>query len=149
MPAKKFSVRLTEKERAYLIELTSKGSCSARKNTRARILLKADEAPHGEAWSDALISEALDVGTTTVERIRRKYCEKGLARAINRKKPDRHYKRALDGDAEAQLLRLACTKPPKGRARWSLRLLADKMVELRACDSLSHETVRQVLKKTN
>lgn len=149
MPEKKYCVELTQQERAYLIDLTTKGSCSARKQTRARILLKADEGPHGEAWSDALISEALDIGTATVERIRRHYCEKGLARAINRKKPDRYYERTIDGQAEAQLVRLACSKPPKGRGRWSLRLLADQMVELGYVDSLSHETVRRVLKKTS
>lgn len=149
MPAKKFCVELTEEERAYLIDLTTKGTCSARKYTRARILLKADEGPHGEAWSDAFISEALDVGTATVERIRRKYCDKGLAHAINRKKPDRDYERTIDGEAEAQLIRLACSKPPKGRGRWSLRLLADRMVSLGYVDSVSHETVRRVLKKTN
>lgn len=149
MPAKKYTVELTEDERAYLIDLTTQGTCSARTPTRARILLKADEGSHGEAWSDAFISEVLDVGTATVERIRRKYCEKGLSHAINRKKPDRDYERAIDGEAEAQLVRLACSKPPQGRGRWSLRLLADRMVALGYVASVSHETVRQVLKKTS
>ena len=149
MPPKKYRVELSRKERTYLAELTTKGSCSARQNTRARILLKTDEGPHGEAWSDDLVSDALDVSPGTVANVRRRYARRGLEGAIRRKKPDRHYERKIDGDAEAQLLRLACMKPPKGRARWTLRLLADKMVELRACDSLSHETVRQVLKKTN
>lgn len=148
MPAKKFCVELSEEERAYLIDLTTKGTCSARKITRARILLKADEGLRGEAWSDALISEALDVGTTTVERIRRKYCQEGLAPAINRKKPDRDYARTIDGVAEAHLVRLACSKPPQGRGRWTLRLLADRMVTLGYVEAVSHETVRQVLKKT-
>ena len=147
MPAKKYRVELTEEERAYLIDLTTRGTCSARKITRARILLKADEGPQGEAWSDAFISEALDVGTTTVERIRRNFSEKGLAKAINRKKPERDYERLIDGEAEAHLVRLACSKPPKGRGRWTMQLLADRMVELDYVDSVSHETVRQALKK--
>lgn len=149
MAAKKHHVALTEPERTFLIELTTSGTCGVRKHRRARILLKADEGPGGEAWSDRFISEALDVSVPTIERVRRRYAEKGLKAAINRKKPDRAYERKIDGEAEAHLVRLACSQPPEGRSKWTLRLLADRMVELAFVESLSHETVRQVLKKTN
>lgn len=149
MPAKKYRVKLTEEERTYLIELTTKGTSSARKQTRARILLNVDESPHGPAWTDALTSEALHVCPATVVRARRLYCTEGLERAISRKKPDRDYERKIDGEAEAELVRLTCSEAPEGRSHWSLRLLADEMVELGYFDELSHETVRQVLKKTN
>lgn len=149
MPAKKHRVHLSEEERSYLIELTTKGTSSARKQTRARILLKVDEAPEGQAWSDALASEALGVCPATVVRARRLYCTEGLERAISRKKPERDYERKIDGEAEAELVRLSCSEAPEGRSHWSLRLLADELVELGYFDALSHETVRQVQKKTN
>jgi hypothetical protein len=149
MPAKKHRVKLTEEERSYLIDLTTKGASSARKQTRARILLKVDEGPQGQAWADAPVSEALDVCPATVARARRLYCTEGLERAISRKSPDRDYERKIDGEAEAELVRLSCSEAPEGRSHWSLRLLADEMVELGYFEQLSHETVRQVLKKTN
>jgi len=145
MPKKKYIVKLTPDEREELETLISSGKSSARKLTRARILLKADEG-----WIDKAISEALDVGTATVERVRKRFVETGLE-AINRRKPRRQYERKIDGNAEAYLIALACSAPPKGRKRWTLRLLADKLVTLEEVDieSVSHETVRQVLKKTN
>ena len=145
MPRKKYIVTLTTDEREALEALISAGTDSARKLTRARILLKADED-----WSDRRISEALDVGTATVGRVRQRFVEWGGIQAIERRKPRRHYERKLDGDTEARLIALACSAPPEGRTRWTLQLLADKLVTLEAVDieSISYETVRQVLKKT-
>lgn len=145
MPKKKYIVKLTPDEREELETLISSGKSSARKLTRARILLKADED-----WTDKTISEALDVGTATVERVRKRFVETSLE-AINRRKPRRQYERKIDGNAEAYLIALTCSAPPEGRKRWTLRLLADRLVRLEEVDieSVSHETVRQVLKKTN
>jgi len=145
MPKKKYIVKLTAEERQELKSLISSGTAPARKLTRARILLKADEG-----WTDGRISEALDVGTATVERLRKRFVEWGGIRAIERRKPRREYERKLDGDAEARLVALACSAPPEGRERWTLQLLADKLVTLEEVDidSISYETVRRVLKKT-
>jgi len=145
MPKKKYIVNLTSEEREALDTLISSGVASARKLTRARILLKADEG-----WTDRRISEALDVGTATVERVRKRFVEWGGIKAIERRKPRRRYERKIDGDAEARLVALACSTPPEGRTRWTLQLLADKLVTLEEVDidSVSYETVRQVLKKT-
>lgn len=146
MPKKKYIVDLTPDERQELENLISSGTERARKLARARILLKADED-----WTDKAISEALDVGTATVERVRKRFVEWGGIEAIERRKPRRRYERKLDGDAEARLIALACSAPPEGRERWTLRLLADKLVTLEQIDieSISYETVRRVLKKTN
>ena len=144
--AKKYIVTLTEQERACLRQMLSRGRESARKLTRARILLKADQC-----WTDSAIREALDVGRSTIERTRRRLVEEGLEAALNRRPSTRRYEHKLDGNAEAHLIALACSSPPAGRKRWSLRLLADTLVALEQVDidSVSHETVRQVLKKTN
>lgn len=149
MPAKKYHVELTGDQRSHLLELTGRGSSSARKQTRARILLKTDEGPEGPAWSDARTAEALDCGEATAQRIRKCFAKQGLEAAISRKKPDRDYDGKVDGELEAHTVRLACSEAPKGHSRWSLRLLADRLVELEYVNSLSHETVRGVLKKTN
>jgi transposase len=145
MPRKKHIVELTAEERQGLETLISSGVASARKLTRARILLKADEG-----WIDGRISEALDVGTATVERVRKRFVEWGGIAAIERRKPRRRYERKLDSDAEARLVALPCSAPPEGRERWTLQLLADKLVTLEEVDieSISYETVRRVLKKT-
>ena len=145
MPRKKYLVELTAEERQELETLISSGVAPARKLARARILLKADEG-----WTDKRISEALDVGTATVERVRKRFVEWGGIAAIERRKPRRRYERKLDGDAEARLVALACSAPPEGRERWTLQLLADKLVTLEEVDieSISYETVRRVLKKT-
>lgn len=145
MPNKKYIVDLTSEEREDLEALISSGVAPARKLTRARILLKADEG-----WTDKAISEALDVGTATVERVRKRFVEWGGIKAIERRKPRRQYERKLDGDGEARLIALACSEPPEGRTRWTLKLLAAKLVTLEAVDidSISYETVRRVLKKT-
>ena len=143
---KTYEVNLTTVERNHLENIVSTGVEKARKLTRCRILLKADKD-----WTDKAISNALDVGTATVERIRKQYAEVGLDAAINRQPSKREYKRKMDGQAEAHLIALACGPTPEGRSRWSVRLLSDKLVELEQVDieTISHETVRQVLKKTN
>ena len=148
---KKYVVRLAEQERSHLSKLMSSGVAPARKLTRTRILLKADRGPRGPNWTDRAICEALDVGMATVARVRQRFVENGIEDALNQRKPRRRYLRKLDGGAEAHLTKLACSEPPEGNKRWTLRLLADKLVMLDEVevDSVSHETVRQVLKKTN
>ena len=148
MPAKRYRVTLTPDERQQLQQRLAAGRAAARSLMHARVLLKADEAPEGPAWIDEQICEALEVSDTTVERIRRRFVEEGLDVALGRKPTRRVYQRKLDGEQEAQLIALACSPPPLGRRQWSLRLLADRMVELRFIDGVSYETVRQVLKKT-
>lgn len=149
MPEKQFNVCLTQEQRRLLLERIGRGECSAREQTRARVLLKADEGPHGPAWTDRRIAEALEVSRAGVAGIRRRFADRGLLGCLERKAPEREYERTLDGKQEAELIRLACSKAPEGHSQWSLRLLADKMVELGVVDSLSHETVRQRLKKTD
>ena len=148
--AKKYLVTLTADERERLTGLVSAGKRSALTLTRARILLKADQADGGPAWDDARIAEALDCGLRTVERVRQRFVERGLEPALGRKPQDRPSReRRFDGAAEARLIALACSPPPDGRARWTLKLLADKLVELEVLDAVSDETVRRVLKKTS
>jgi transposase len=147
---KKYTVTLTAEERNSLRDLIAAGKASAQKLAHARILLKADAAPGGPAWIDARIAEAVEVNVTTVERVRERFVEHGLEAALVRKKQGRPSReRKLDGQAEARLVALACSEPPRGRARWTLRLLADRLVELAVVGTVSTETVRQVLKKTN
>jgi transposase len=150
MPQKQYLVTLTADERQWLASLVSAGKRSALTITRARILLKADQADGGPAWEDAAIAEALDCSARTVERVRQRLVERGLEQALGRKPQDRPSReRKFDGAAEARLIALACSQPPEGRARWTLKLLADKLVELEVFDSVSDEAVRRVLKKTN
>ena len=146
---KKYIVTLTQEERAVLQAMLSKGKAAARKLMHARILLKADAGDSGPAWNDRQIAEGLEVGTATVERIRKMFVEEGLTAALERRRPRRQYDRALDGDGEAHLLALTCQKPPEGRSRWTLRLLADRMVQLEYVEQLSKDTVARVLKKAN
>jgi transposase len=146
---KKYIVTLTQEERGMLQEMLSRGKAAARKLTHARILLKADVAAGGPGWNDESIAEALEVGRATVERVRKEFVEEGLEAALERRKPRRQYRRKLDGDGEAHLVALACQKPPEGRSRWTLRLLADRMVQLEYVDQISYQTVRRTLKKTN
>jgi transposase len=146
---KVYRVKLTPDERAQLVESLSKGKAAARTLTHARILLKADEGEAGPRLSDEAIAEALDVNRSTVERVRIRCIEEGFEAAL-RPRPSRQlHPRKLDGAQEAHLVALVCSPAPKGRARWSLRLLADKVVELEIVDAISYETVRQTLKKTN
>jgi transposase len=145
---KKFVVRLSVEERGQLESLVAKGKTAARKLTRARILLKADCSSLGPAWSDEQISHALDLGAITVHRVRRSFVEGGLEGALVRRRVPRR-PRMLDGEQEAHLSALACGSPPAGRCRWTLRLLADRLVELGHVDKVSHETIRRMLKKTS
>jgi transposase len=146
---KKYIVTLTPEERGMLQAMLSKGRAAARKLTRARILLRADAGVSGPKLQDMEIAESLSVGRATVERVRREFVEEGLEAALARRKPHRQYERKLDGDGEARLIALACGPPPEGRSRWTLRLLADHMVQLEVVDHLSYETVRETLKKTS
>jgi transposase len=146
---KKYVVTLTEPEREMLRAMLSRGKAAARKLVHARILLKADANSGGPAWNDQQIADGLEVGRATVERVRREFVEEGLAAALERRKPRRRYARALDGEGEAHLIALACQKPPEGRARWTLRLLADRMVQLEYVEQVSYQTVRRTLKKTS
>ena len=148
MSDKKYTVTLTDEERKALEGLVSKGKSPARKLTHARILLKADCSEGGPGWIDAAISEALDVSPSTIGRVRELFVEEGFEAALDRHKPRRTYSHKVDGEQEAHLVALSCNKPPEGHARWTLRLLADKMVELEYVNSVSHETIRKVLKKT-
>lgn len=145
---KVFVVRLTETERSELEALVRKGKASALSIARARILLKADQGKDGEAASDAEIAEALSVAAKTVFNVRRRWVEQGLEAALRRKKQDCPSRsRKLDGRAEAKLVAACCGPTPQGRARWTLRMLAGKLVELEVVDSISPETVRSTLKK--
>ena len=146
--AKKYIVTLTDEERTTLDGLIHSGKGAARKLTRARILLKADVSAGGPGWNDERIVEALEVGIATVERLRRRFVEEGFEAALTGRPTTRQLKYKLDGNAEAHLVALACGATPGGRSRWTLRLLAGKMVELEYIDTVSYETVRQVLKKT-
>jgi len=145
---KKYLVTLTDEERHSLQKLVRSGNAGARKITRARILLKADQDTGGPVWSNQQICLALDVGVATVERIRKRFVEDGLDAALHRRhNRNPRIRRKRDGHQEAQLVTLACSHPPEGRDRWTLRLLADTLVELEIVDSISYQTVRRVLKK--
>ena len=147
--AKKYIVRLTEDERSYLESLIYTGKVAAHKRLHAEILLKADISELGEKWLDSKISEAFGVSTRTVERVRERLVQQGLESALNRATPIRVKSRTIDGDNEAHLIALTCGEAPEGRSRWTLRLLGQQMVELGYVESVSHETIRQTLKKTS
>ncbi len=147
---KKYIIRLSADERQMLGKLARSGKAAARKITRARVLLKADAGEGGPGWTDQRIAEAFDVGVRMIENVRRRCVEEGPeAAAFDRAWPDRPAQRKLDGAGEARLVAIACSKPPTGRARWTMQLLADQLVVLRATDSISDETVRRTLKKTS
>jgi hypothetical protein len=146
---KKYNVTLTTDERQHLEQLVSKGKAAARTLSRAWILLNVDAGPDGPAWTDAQIHQTFSVGLVTIYRIRQSFVEDGFQVALARKRPCRSRRRKLDGDQEAHLIALACGSPPAGRCRWTLRMLAAKMVELGHSAGVCPETVRQTLKKTN
>jgi transposase len=148
MRKKTYAVALTAIEREQLQDLIAAGTASARKLAHARILLKADQGPGGPAWVDERIADALEVSQPTVSRIRKQYVEEGLQAALDRRAPSRVYVRKLDGAHEARLIAVACGAPPAGQAHWTLRLLADRLVELEVVEAISYQTVRRVLKKT-
>ena len=144
---KQYVVQLSKPQRQQLRRLVSAGTERARKLTHARILLAADASEDGPRQLDAAIAEALHVGVSTVQRVRKRCCEEGLEAALNRRQHANHRAPRLDGAAEAHLIALACSEPPAGRGRWSLRLLADRMVTLEYVDNVSHECVRRTLKR--
>ena len=146
---KKYVVTLTADERQQLHAMVSKGKAAARKLMHARILLKADVSDGRPRRSDDEIAAETESSRPTVERVRKQFVEEGFEAALSRRAPDRVYERTLDGDGEAHLIALACQKPPEGRSRWTLRLLADRMVQLCYVDAVSKDTVARVLKKTN
>ena len=147
---KKYILRLSLEERKTLTRMITSGRGPARLFTRAHILLKADQGEAGPGWPDARISEALEVTVQTVELVRKQLVEEGFEAVLTRHPYTQKVSRKkIDGEVEAHLIALACSAPPAGRERWSLRLLADTVVELGYVDSLSHEAVRQALKKTS
>jgi transposase len=146
---KKYIVRLSKAEREILTKLINSGRGPARMFSRARILLKADQSDKGPGWSDEKISEALEVTVQTIERVRKQLVEEGFDAVLSRREYNQKVSRKkIDGDVEAHLVAISCSEPPPGRARWTLRLLADKIVELGYVQNISHEAVRQTLKKT-
>ena len=147
--AKKYLVRLSAAERTLLTDLISAGKAAARAQTHARILLKADAGADGPGWRDAEIVAALDVSLRTIERVREAWVMEGLEPALYPRPARAHRPRKLDGEQEAHLVALACSAPPAGKKRWTMRLLAKELVELRIVDGIAPETVRQTLKKTN
>jgi hypothetical protein len=148
--AKKYIVKLSAEERERLEVLIRKGKAPARQQLKARILLKADASEAGEAWSDSQIAEALETSTDTVARTRQQLVEDGLEAALTRKhSPNSARKRIFDGVAEAKLIALACSAPPKGRKRWTLTLLETAVVELNIVDRVSDNTIGRTLKKTH
>lgn len=141
----KYLVVLSEEQRQHLEKLTSSGNISARQMKRAQILLKSDVQVK---WSYERIMQAFDVSAVTIASVRKAFVEQGLEVALQRKKPEREYEHVLDGEGEAHLIALACSEPPTGRKRWSLRLLRDRFVKLGHVDEISYETIRRALKKT-
>ena len=149
MPNKKYRIRLTDDEQQELQALVSLGRTAAYKQTHARILLMSDESRTDGGMKDTDIASALGVGQSTVERIRKRCVQEGIDSALNRKEQLRRRRKILDGEGEARLIAMACGEPPDGRANWTLKLLADQMVESEIVETISTETVRLTLKKTN
>jgi len=147
---KKYIIKLSREERDTLRKIITSGRGPARMFTRARILIKADQGDHGPNWSDEQISDAMDVTVQTIERVRKQFVEEGFDAVLSRRQYTQKVSRKkIDGNVEAHLIALSCSEPPKGYVRWTLRLLADKIVELGYVETISHEAVRQTLKKTN
>ena len=146
---KKYIVRLTPDERAYLQGLLKENKKAVRALTHARILLKADVSEDGPGWPDHQISEAFDISKRTVERVRERFVEEGLESSLYHRRGKRQYLSKIDGEFEARLIAMTCSEPPAGHGRWTLRLLADRFVALGYVDSISHESIRQTLKKMN
>ena len=146
---KRYSVKLTRAEVEELRSIINKGSHTSQTFRAAFILLNCDEGPYSQKVSNEQISKVLKVGMRTIDRVKKKLVEEGFDAVLERRPTKRNYETKVDGDIEAKLITLCCSEPPKGFAKWSLRLLADKMVELKYVQSISHVTVRSVLKKTN
>ena len=149
MPKKKYIVTLTPEERSLLEELTKKGKAAAYKVNHARILLLADSNRLEGGWKDEAISQALNISVATIERVRSAFSGRGLESALSRKSQENRKPRRLDEEQEAHLIALTCSEPPMGQGRWTMRMLAERMVELGYVEAVSDETVRQTLKKTN
>ena len=145
----KYRIALTKAEQTELMSIIDKGHHSSQTFRTAYILLNCDEGKYSRKVTNEQISQVLKVGMRTIDRVKKRYVEQGLEVVLERKPSSRVYEKIADGDLEAHLIALSCSKPPKGFAKWSLRLLADKIVELNYADSMSYETVRRVLKKTN
>jgi transposase len=145
----RYTVKLTKSEVEELMSIINKGSHTSQTFRAAYILLNCDEGPYSQKVSNEQISKVLKVGMRTIDRVKKKLIEEGFDAVLERRPTNRHYETKVDGDIEAKLITLCCSEPPKGFAKWSLRLLADKMVELKYVESISHVTVRSVLKKTN
>lgn len=149
MAEKKYIVKLSRKDRAGLQRMLNKGRAPARRLTHARILLKADTSRQGEGLGDEQIARAVEVGVATVERVRQRFAQQGLAAALEPKEQQNRKRRKIDGQAEARLIATACSPPPEGRAGWTLELLGQELVRLKLVDHVCAETVRQALKKTS
>ncbi len=145
----RYTVKLTKAEVEELLSIINKGSHTSQTFRAAYILLNCDEGLYSQKVTNEQISRVLKVGLRTIDRVKKKLIEEGFDAVLERRPTNRNYESKVDGDAEAKLITLCCSEPPKGFAKWSLRLLADKMVELKYVESISHVTVRSVLKKTN
>ncbi len=149
MPKKKYIVSLTVSERKFLEQLTKKGKIAAYKMNHARVLLQADINQKEGGWTDRQISESLDIGHATIERVRQRFVEEGIESALSRREQKKRRDKIIDGEKEAYLIAIACSETPCGKSNWTLQMLADKMVELNYVKQVSTETIRQTLKKTN
>ncbi len=145
----RYTIKLTKAEVRELQKIINKGSHSSQTFRAAYILLNCDKGKYAEPVTNEQIAKVLKVGMRTIDRVKKKFFEEGMEAALGRKPTSRVYEKKVDGDVEAKLVTLCCSDPPKGYAKWSLRLLADKMVELKYVESISYVTVREVLKKTN
>ena len=145
----RYTIKLTKSEVEELRSIINKGSHTTQTFRAAYILLNCDEGKYSEKVTNEQISQVLKIGMRTIDRVKKKFVEGGLEGVLERSPTKRIYETKMDGDTEAKLVTLCCSEPPKGFAKWSLRLLADKMVELKYLESVSHVTVRSVLKKTN
>lgn len=145
----RYTIKLTKNEVEELMSIINKGSHTSQTFRVAYILLNCDEGKYSEKVTNEQISKVLKVGMRTIDRVKKKFVEEGFEAVLERRPTQRIYEKKMDGDTEAKLVTLCCSEPPKGFAKWSLRLLADKMVELKYVESITHVTVRSVLKKTN
>ncbi len=145
----RYKIKLTKSEVEELTSIINKGSHTSQTFRTAYILLNCDEGKYSKKVINEEISRVLKIGMRTIDRVKKKFIEEGLEACLERRTTTRVYERKIDGDVEAKLVTLCCSEPPKGFAKWSLRLLADKMVELKYVESITHVTVRSVLKKTN
>ncbi len=146
---KKYKITLSKEERGQLNDIISKGTHSAQLYRTAYVLLNCDEGKWGDKLTNEQVSKVLQISMRMIDRIKQKFVEEGFEACLERRLLSRTKEKKVDGDLEAHLIALSCSKPPKGFSRWSLRMLADKIVELKYAENISHETVRRVLKKTS